>query len=90
MTAKILDFAMHKAARQQLQRETAQNEIDAERLTRWVLSQGGACTLAGIAHALDSGHRLIDEGHGYIHALRTARRVLSAPAYQREVEGGAA
>lgn len=88
MTAQILDFAMHKAARQQLQRETAQNEIDAERLTRWVLSQGGTCTLAGIAHALDRGHRLIDDGQGYIRALRAVRRILSAPGYQRH--GGAA
>lgn len=88
MTAQILDFAMHKAARQQLQRETAQQEMDTERLTRWVLSQGGTCTLAGIAHALDRGHKLIEAGEVYLTALREARRILEAPAYQRH--GGAA
>ena len=81
--AAVVEFLMHKKSRIEQARARMQKEIERERLFRHLLNQYSDASLAGVCHALEKGSRAIDEGCGYLAALKAAKRVLGAPAYQR-------
>ena len=82
-TADVVSFLMHKTQRIEAAKARLRTEMERERLFRHLMNQYGEAPLSGICHALEEGNRAIDEGHDYLTALRAAKRILGAPAYQR-------